>query len=166
MLYGLGAFAVLATVVISFNNPRAIFWVTLGSAKVLFCSLYVHMSYLNVNLWFPDDVFVSLIATAIFCHLLDKYRIFRWELVLYRLVLLSMIVSAGKFFGVPILSQLHTPLNILLYSASFALIFVNSLLKAGLLTGDNIKRLNRFLKTIGCNSKELEKTGGWAQRWL
>lgn len=165
MLYGFGAVAVVATVLISFNNPRAIFWVLLGSAKVLFCSLYVHTNLFYVNVWAPDGVFVSLIGTAIFCHVLDKYRVYEWELMLYRLVFLSLIISAAKFLNIPVISDFYGPLNIVLYAVSFILICANSLLKAGLIDSDKVKKLNRFLKSIRCNSKPLQKNRGWVERW-
>lgn len=166
MFFGLGAAAVVVTVLISYNNPRAIFWVLLGSAKVLICSVYVHVMLPNVNGWAPDGVFVSLIATALFCHILEKYRVFEWELVLYRLVFLSMIISAGNFLGIPFVSDFYTPLNMVLYAVSFVLIFANSLLKAGVLSSNKIKRLNKVLKSMGCNSKQLHKERGWVERWF
>lgn len=166
MFYGLGALAAIFTVLISYNNPRAIFWVGLGSLKVLVCSLYVQVALPNVNLWMPDGIFVSLIATTVFCHLLEKYRVFEWELVLYRLVFLSMLISAANFLGIPFVSDFYGPLNIVLYATSFILIFANSLLYAGVLSTNKIKRLNRALKYIGCNSKQLHKERGWAERWF
>ena len=165
MFSGFGILAVILTVFVSFNNPRAILWVTLGSLKVLICSIYVQIDFPNVNVSMPEPVFVSLIFTAVFCHLLEKYRVFEWELVLQRLVFLSLVITAAKFLHVPVVSQVSESLNTILYALSFLLIFANSLCKAGLLKTNQIKSLNRFLKSIGANSKELEKKGGWVQRW-
>ena len=165
MFIELGAIAVVATVMISANNPRAIFWIALGSFKILLCSLYVHFVPSGHNFDLPDGAFISLILTGVFCQLLDKFRVFEWELVLLRLVLLSLAISAAKFLSIPVLSQFYGPLNAVLYSASLVLIFVNSLLKARLLNGDFTRKLNRFLKAIGCNSRQLEKKRGWVERW-
>ena len=164
-IFGFGASAAIATIFISFNNPRAILWVTLGSLKVLVCSIYVQISFPNGNIQMPDPFFVTLIFTAIFYHLLEKYRVFEWELVLQRLVFLSLFTTAAKFLNVPVVSQAYGPLNTVFYVLSFCLIFANSLCKAGLLKTSQIKGLNRFLKSIGANSKQLEKKKGWAQRW-
>lgn len=165
MFFGIGAAAVIATIFVSFNNPRAIFWVTLGTAKVLICSLYDQIDLSGFKFWLPDALFISIIFTAFFCHLLEKYRIFEWELILYRLVSLSLIISAAKFFNVPVISTFYVPLIIALYAISFVLIFANSLCKAGLLHSKYTKRLNRFLKSIAANSKEVQKKQGWIQRW-
>ena len=165
MLIGFGAIAVIATAIISLNNPRAIFWLALGSVKILLCFFCVYFEFQNFDFGGSNGVFVSLICTAIFCHLLEKYRVFEWELVLLRLVSLSLVISAAKFLNIPVISQFYEPLNTVLYSVSLVLIFVNSLLKARLLSGDFTKKLNRFLKSIGCNSRHLKKKGGWVERW-
>ena len=165
MFIGLGAIAVGATVMISANNPRAIIWIALGSLKVILTYFCVHYDLKHLDFGGPDGAFISLIYTAIFCHLLEKYRVFEWELVLLRLVSLSLVISAAKFLSIPVIAQFYGPLNIVLYGASIILIFVNSLLKARLLSGSFTRKLNRFLKSIGCNSKQLEKKGGWVERW-
>ena len=166
MLFGLGAFALVTTLVISYQNPRAIFWLLLGSAKVLICSFY-DLAILPYGMgWAPDGLFVSLIATAVFCHLLEKYHIYEWELVLYRLVFFSMLVSAARFLDMPVISELYDALIYTAYGASFVLIFANSLKKSELLDEQTNQALDGMLSALGANSRRISRKQGWAQRWL
>ena len=166
MFFGLGAVAAIATVIISFNNPRAIFWIMLGTMKVLICSLYVQVSLPNFILWAPDGLFVSLIFTSVFCHLLERYYVFKWEMVFQRFVLISVLFSLADFLNVPLGSVIYENVNTFLYAVCLALIFANSLVKARILNGNQNIKLNALLRRIGCNSKHVNRKHGWAERWV
>ena len=166
MLLGFAAFGLVTTLVISYQNPRAVFWLLLGSAKVLICSIYDYAILPYGIGWAPDGIFVSLIATAMFCHLLEKYHIYEWEMVLYRLVFVSMLVSAARYVNEPVLSGMYQALTYALYSVSFVLIFANSLIKSGLLNEESNRALDGLLSALGANSRRMPKRQGWAQRWF
>lgn len=165
MFQALGLFAVVATLAVSFNNPRAFVWLGLGSLKVLICSAYDHLGLPNVISWAPDAIFVSMIATVMFCHIIENIKILYWEQALFRLACLSIVITAGKFLGIPFLKDVYLPVMIAFYAFSIVVIFANSLVKSGLINGQHKKNINDLLQLMGCSSDVMKHKGG-AQRWL
>lgn len=166
MLQALGLFAVITTLMISFNNPRAVIWLGLGSLKVLLCSVYDVMGLSHVVSWAPDAVFVSVIGTAIFIHIIGTIKVLDWELVLYRLACLSLALGTARFLGVPYTSEIYLPVMVTFYGFSLGVIFANSLVKSGILNGQNNKNIKELLQLMGCSSDKLHYSKGGAQRWL
>ena len=165
MFFGLGGAATITTVIISFNNPRGLIWLLLGTVKVLICSTYVHVDLLNVN-WIPKPLYLIIITTAVFSHLIEKYGKFEWELVLYRLMLLSAGILIASLLHVPWISDQRDYLIAIVYLFALTLIFVNSLARAHVLSGDQVQKLNRLLKNLGCNCQPFERQNGWVRRWV
>lgn len=163
LIVGLG---VAGTMAISFKNPRAIVWLSLGSFKVMFCTLYARLEPLHLPGWMPSHAFVSVVTVAFICHLLEKYKKYEWELILYRFGCLVLFVELGRFLCVPMVSEYYNFLTKSVYLVALVAVFANSLAKCGLLNRPYQIALNHLLNSVNCNSRKLKQHKGWAQRWV
>lgn len=158
-------FTIVSITLIYFKNYRAVFWLFLCGFLFTFCSKSVQNTFEFLRNWQFDQGFLTLIAVALFAHLVEKFKLFEWEWMIYQLARVAIVLSAAKFLSIPVLSDYYNGLMIFLFWFGLSIIFANTLLKTEILPTNQLKTLNKVLKVLGCNSDKLMKKKGWAQRW-
>ena len=148
----------LITIFISFKNMRGITWVLIAALNFILCTAFQRAGLP----YHPGFVLFLDLST---CIVIDIYRKYQWELQIYNLFRISVIVSICRIFELPLTETFYTPLLEFINWLVLIIVFNQSLISTNIV-GHYVKDyITVGLSFFGCSSRETAKTPAWYKRW-
>ena len=146
------------TALISKNNIRGLVWISAAMLNFMLC-----IGYYELQL--PHHPGFVLFLDLSLCIVIDIYRKYEWELQIYNLFRISVIVSICRIFELPLTETFYTPVLELINWLVLIIVFNRSLINSNMV-GHYVKNyITACLGFFGCSSRETAKSPAWYKRW-